>query len=79
MNIKANEFKTRQDIESYISSVLGRNVKMNNDAGHTITGKKEELKRLRLSDTTNIWGVKCEMTDETPEKYKKHGIQKKTK
>ena len=63
MIIQAVNFNNRKELERYISAEVGTDIKKNIDAGHTIQGKREELKRLRLNDTSTIYGIKCVITD----------------
>lgn len=67
MIIKANDFKTRQDLEEFIKAEIGVNIPDNKESDHTIQGKRKDLKRLFLSDTSSVFGIKCVITD-TPTK-----------
>jgi hypothetical protein len=59
----AKEYLSRDDLESAIKIKVGNSIYLNQDAGHSIEGTREELKKFNLSDETNIFGVKCIITD----------------
>jgi len=61
MIFKAKDFKTRSELEKKIQAEVGTNIVANREAGHTIEGTKEELKKLHLSETTTVFGVKCKI------------------
>ena len=77
MRIKAKNYATRADLEV---------VAIASDASKdTIEGTRDELARLKLSDQTTVYGVKCVITDnptkiepqrEKPDRGRifKHGI-----
>jgi len=71
MEIQAKDFNTRADLEAYITAEFGNSISKNRDAGHIVKGKREELKKLSLSDLTTIFGVRCKITDDSSESYKK--------
>ena len=72
MTINAKDFKTRNDLEAYIQAEFGGSININRQAGHILSGKREELKKLHLSDLTTVFGVKCVITDlPTKDKIKK--------
>ena len=63
MKFLAKEYQNRNYLELHISSTIGRDIGANKEAGHLIEGTREELRKLFLDDTKNIWGVKCVITD----------------
>lgn len=63
MIIKAKDFKTRTDLEAYITAEFGNSITGNRTAGHIIQGKRAELKKLSLSDLTTIFGCRVKITD----------------
>jgi len=60
-SIKANNFKTRDELENYVKGLIGLTPDMK--ANYRITGTSDELKRLQLSSGTIFWGVKIDVTD----------------
>ena len=65
---KASNYLVRSDCEAHIMSSVGSDIDKNKIAGHQITGTKEELGKLQLSDETSVWGVKCVIIDFSTEK-----------
>jgi len=63
MKFLAKNYKNRKQLEEAIQFEVGGNITKNEDAGHTIEGTKEELKELRLSETTKVFGVKCVVSE----------------
>lgn len=63
ITILAEDFLTRQDLETYIQAEFGQDIQANKKDGIIIKGTRKELKELNLSDTSNVWGVKCKITD----------------
>lgn len=61
-SIKANNFKTRDELETYVKGVTGLTPDIKED--YKITGTSHELKRLQLSSGTIFWGIKIDVTDE---------------
>jgi len=62
MEIKANKFSTRAELEAEINRISDKkNCK--------IVGTREELAKLQLSDLRKVFGVACEITD-TPTEIK---------
>ena len=67
--IKARDFSLRGELEK---AVIGLVVNSNEAKPEfIITGKREELKRLHLDETSTIYGVKCEVTDGAKPKKEK--------
>lgn len=56
--IKAKDYSSRVDIEAAVINLIGRDINKNLESLHRIQGTKKDLKRLFLSESTNIWGVK---------------------
>ena len=65
MEILANQFLNRQDLEDAIKVQVGTEIEENRKAGHLILGTREELKKLHLSDTSLVFGIKVVATDIT--------------
>jgi len=59
--IQAKDFELREELEKEIVRLTGNGVDSKPD--FLISGKRDELKRLKLSDLTTVYGVKCEITD----------------
>lgn len=75
MIIEAKNYITREDLENYIRSNFGLTTESKID--HTISGTREELQNIGLSDTTTFWGIKCVITD-TPTEEKSINKVKRT-
>lgn len=60
---QTSEFATRDALEQEITTSVGNNIEVNSTAGHKISGTESDLKRLGLSLSTSIYGVKCEIND----------------
>jgi len=65
MEFSANQFLNRQDLEDAIKVQVGTEIEENRKAGHLILGTREELKKLHLSDTSLVFGIKVVATDIT--------------
>lgn len=63
MQFHAPDYHTRGDLVAAVQAECGLDLKANREAGHLITGTRDELARLQLSDTTNVYGVRCVITD----------------
>lgn len=59
----AKNYVSRDDLEKAVFAKIGTNINKNKEIEHQIIGTREELRNLLLDDTTNIWGVKCVITD----------------
>lgn len=70
--IKASDFERRQDLENYVRNKVG--LTPNRKEDYIIKGKREELKKLSLSDSAIFWGIRCEISD-TPTKPKKNLVK----
>jgi hypothetical protein len=64
ITFSSSDYATRADLESEIVRVCGNNIEANETAGHIISGTEADLKRLGLSLSTRIYGVKCEITND---------------
>lgn len=70
--ISAKDFSKRSDLEDFISAEFGQDIEKNKSLAEVIIGTEEELKELQLSDTTTIFGIRCQTTDfPTKNKVKK--------
>jgi hypothetical protein len=58
------DYAIRADLEQEIVSLCGLNIEANTAGGHKITGTEADLKRLGLSLSTRIYGVKCEIIND---------------
>jgi len=58
----AKKYKTREGLENDIKVKVGIDIAKNKEGGHIIKGSHKDFKRLRLSETTTIYGVKCQKT-----------------
>lgn len=65
--IQAKDYENRIELEKYIRAEIGDDMQKNKEANLSITGTRAELERLKLSDTTTMWGIKCVIND-TPTK-----------
>jgi hypothetical protein len=63
MKFYANAFLSRRDLEDYIRIKVGTNPEVNLGEDHIIEGKREDLKKLGLSDTNSVFGCRVEITD----------------
>lgn len=63
MEFKITDFTSREDLEAMIKSQVGADIRLNNDAGHTISGKRNDFKKFGLDDTCAIYGCKIIITD----------------
>ncbi len=63
--IKAKDYKTRDDLENYVRNTTGLTPDPKLDV--VISGKREELEKLRLNDTSIFWGIPCKITDSPTE------------
>ena len=59
----AKDFKNREGLEQYIIAEVGQDSIQNKISGHTLTGTKEELKKLNLDDLASVFGIKVIITD----------------
>ncbi|HDY67221.1 MAG TPA: hypothetical protein ENH85_05460 [Candidatus Scalindua sp.] len=73
----AADFLNRADLEDYIKAEVGINIIANQEAGSLIRGTKEELKKLQLSDQTNVFGIRCLITDFSTKQKLEGKIRKK--
>lgn len=65
MIFESKQYRTRNNLERVIQAECGNNVQANRDLGHEIRGTSDDLKRLKLSDTSTVFGVKCVITNES--------------
>lgn len=72
----ATDYLNRQDLEKDIKAVVGFSAKNNENDGHLVTGKREDLKKLNLDDTKTIHGVRVEITDSPTTEILKDKIKK---
>ena len=63
VKFEISKYATRPDLELSIRSVVGNDIEMNRDAGHTIEGTRAELEKFNLSDTSRIFGVQVVITE----------------
>ena len=75
----AKNYLTRVDLDRAILAELGQDIKANKDAGHIISGTKDELKKLNLSDNCFVYGCKVVSIDITTESELKDKLQKRGK
>jgi hypothetical protein len=59
----AKDFDSREELERIVSLEFPLNTDIK---GAEIKGTTKELKRLRLSEKTTFWGIKCIATDSLP-------------
>jgi len=59
--IEAKNFSSRKELEQKVGSVA--DLTPEPKPAFEIQGKREELERLRLSDRTTFYGIKCVITD----------------
>jgi len=60
----ASDYATRANLEDAIDMQVGKNIEDNEVAGHIISGTEADLKRLGLSLSTRVYGVKCEIIND---------------
>ena len=77
--ILAKDFDSRQDLENSLNAQIGTDIKANREAGHQIVGTRAELKKLYLSDTSMVYGVRCLITDKPTDKIIKEETLKRRK
>lgn len=77
--IYITNFIGRVDLENYIKSEFGVSIPKNREAEVEIRGTKKQLKNFQLSDMTEIWGIKCKITDKTLQKSLIEKLLKKGK
>ena len=63
--INATNFTSRHDLEDYIKVEFGTEANGVKRVGLDIEvrGTKKQLKKFSLSDTSNLWGIKCVVSD----------------
>lgn len=61
ITLHASDFETREELEAYIRNEIGDDAVSNRVARHVIDGTEEELKRLSLSTSTSVFGLKCKI------------------
>lgn len=59
--INAKDYSQRGELENKVRNLIGLTAEIKSD--YEIHGKRGELARLQLSDTTMFWGIKCVITD----------------
>lgn len=64
VEIQAEDYLNRIDLDNYVRNELGDNIDANRQAGHTIEGNAETLKRLNLSTSNRIYGVKVVLLED---------------
>jgi len=65
--IKATDFANRNDLDAHIKAEIGTDIRTNREATEFISGKREDLKRLMLTDLSTVYGLKVVIED-TPTK-----------
>lgn len=58
MKIKAKDFVSRVDLDTYVKNEIGTNIDENRKTDNSIEGTAAELSKLSLSYASNVWGVK---------------------
>ncbi len=61
--IQAKDYKNRAELEKFIRAEIGDDMKKT----EVIEGTRAELAKLKLSDRSTVFGIRCEITD-TPTK-----------
>lgn len=64
----AKDYASREDIQKMVIASVGTDIEANRQSGHTIEGKREELRRLSLDDLTSIYGVRGVISDDPTNK-----------
>ena len=67
--IKARDFALRGELEKAIIGLVGNGTELKPE--FIISGKREELKKLHLDETSIIYGVKCEVMEGAKPKKEK--------
>ncbi len=68
LKIQAKDFDTRSQIDRYVSLECGENAEANRSAGHSISGTRDELRRLGLSQDVRVHGVKVVLLEDKKKK-----------
>lgn len=61
-SIKAKGFSNRDSLEDYVKSIVGLTSDIK--SGYEISGTREELRKLHLTDQNVFWGIVCRITDD---------------
>ena len=61
--IQAKKYNNRAELEKFIRAEVSDDMKKT----EVITGTRAELAKLKLSDRSTVFGIRCEITD-TPTK-----------
>jgi len=61
MKFQAEKYNTRTDLENDVRNKIGLTSEVKDK--HTVEGTREDLARLKLSDRSIFWGMKCIITD----------------
>lgn len=59
--IEAKNYKSRSELEAEIEKLVGRTTEKKID--FTVSGTREELAHLGLSDLSKVWGISCVIID----------------
>lgn len=63
IKLNATGFANRIELDEYVRNEIGEDIPANRTAGHTIEGTEEELKKLGLSKSSRVYGVKVIITE----------------
>lgn len=72
--INARDFSSREEIERAMKGLVASTPDLK--VGYEISGKREELERLKLSDRTTVYGVRCVIMDEPTPTKKQSEVEK---
>ncbi len=67
MILIAADYNSRPDIEAVVLAEIGTDINENMKSVHRISGSRDDLIKLHLTDLTTVYGVRCTVTD-TPTK-----------
>ena len=62
--IRAGEFDNRSHLDKAVIISCGGDINKNRELGHKILGSREELRQLGLDDTSSVFGVGVDITDQ---------------
>ena len=60
----AKDYQTRSDLENAVRNKCGLTPEIKEE--YLVSGTKDELKKLHLSENTIFWGIRCEAVDSKP-------------
>ena len=71
MEFLLDDYNSRQDLEEDIRIQTGQDIAVNREGGHVVKGSKKQMEKFHLSEETEIYGCKCQLTYGTKRKKEK--------